>query len=918
MEVLPLVPQYCFKGARLEVEKEAIEAEPVFPTTDTIPPGICQRPSGQKGYQTGKISQLPGSSVYCAQERFLEKESNPGLVTTQQIYPMRQVPNVDYCADTDPATPGGLRNLHRSYRRLLECPNSAPLLPLPWLCSRPQGLCIQDYGLRAKYSSKNIYQADRRSPPRTQEERSASGGLPRRLADLGSVSSRVSTGWSQSNFFPSIVGLRNQLQEVSTSPDTVIHMARSSLGSVSSQVISSGRQEKGDCIGGQDSFKKESDLEETSREGFRLSAICLDNRPATESQTQRYGQSLEESGYETTQRRIFKNTSTATKTDQAVDEGQKTCPINSINASASHSDDSHGCLSFGMGRPLTIQGSARGVVGQVQKFPHKHPRSIGSLSGPQKDSSKRGHNDTSHVRQQHHSSVHKSLRVKISSDQSCNYSHPLSGQEEVLAPSSSSFRRHKERSSRCSVTSGSSGVRMVFGHGDVQVYSEPRTVVADRPICNVGQSSTSTVCSPERRPSSSGNRRNVLGLEPVGEHLSLPASKTFIESSSQTPNFQGSGGLGCSSVAEEQLVSTNNRTQAQDDSSLPADAVPNSTGEACLRFILDDGKASFDDFLVLAMGRDLNLSEDNIRFSEKYKAFTTHRQYDSWWKKWVLFVRSKQPAKITLDFCISFLRHLHEGGLASSTLNSLKSAISVPIKHGFGINLSDDIFQKVVKACAKSRPKLPKQPPSWSLAKVLEKAASIGLDCTDLTLQLRKTAFLITLASSGRISEVTALMRGGEHIQFLQTGEARLTPDRAFLAKNESPSDRWEPWVITPLPQFPALCPVRALKQYLLLTNSIKEGQLFRGETVGSRLSPKQLGNKIIAFICSAEPDKKAKVHELRGIGASLNFYEYMNFEDLKNYTGWKSPRVFYKHYLHSIDSLPVPVVAAGKVIHPR
>ena len=42
---------------------------------------------------------------------------------------MRQVPEAPCYADTDPSTSRDLRNLHRSCRRLLACPSSAPLLP---------------------------------------------------------------------------------------------------------------------------------------------------------------------------------------------------------------------------------------------------------------------------------------------------------------------------------------------------------------------------------------------------------------------------------------------------------------------------------------------------------------------------------------------------------------------------------------------------------------------------------------------------------------------------------------------------------------------------------------------------------------------------------------------------------------------
>ena len=459
---------------------------------------------------------------------------------------------------------------------------------------------------------------------------------------------------------------------------------------------------------------------------------------------------------------------------------------------------------------------------------------------------------------------------------------------------------------------------MDSGHTIVQLHSGISPDAPNRLVRDVGKPSPPTVRSPECRPQSSGDGRIVSRLEQVAEHLPLPTSKTLVESSTQTEIIQRDCGTGCSPMAEEQLVPVSHGTPPTTGTSSRTDTHPDGTSEACLRFIMDDGKASFDDFLVLAMGRRMGISEDNVRFSEQYKALSTQRQYGSWWNKWIAYVRLHKPDVVSLDFCISFLRSLHEGGLASTTINSLKSGISVPIKYAFNVDLSDEVFLKVVKACAKLNPKLPAQPPEWSLEKVLQKAASINPNCDDLILHTRKTAFLLTLASGGRISEIVALKRGEDHIQILPSGGARLTPDRNFLAKHESPTDRWKPWLITPLPEFPPLCPVLALKRYLYLTKHIKEGQLFRGETNDCTLSPKQLGNKIIAFICSAEPDKKAKVHQLRGIGASLNFYEYMNFEDLKIYTGWKSARVFYKHYLKDVQNLSLPVVAAGKVVHPR
>ena len=150
------------------------------------------------------------------------------------------------------------------------------------------------------------------------------------------------------------------------------------------------------------------------------------------------------------------------------------------------------------------------------------------------------------------------------------------------------------------------------------------------------------------------------------------------------------------------------------------------------------------------------------------------------------------------------------------------------------------------------------------MEKVLEKASLIGVDCKDLTKQTRKTAFLMSLASAGRISEMAALQRGDGNIKILESGAVRLTPDPVFLAKNEPSDDRWDSWVIPALPEFPQLCPVANLKKYLDMTKHIEEGQLFRGETEGSLLTSKQLANKIVLFINQADPSSGASCHQIR------------------------------------------------------
>ena len=120
----------------------------------------------------------------------------------------------------------------------------------------------------------------------------------------------------------------------------------------------------------------------------------------------------------------------------------------------------------------------------------------------------------------------------------------------------------------------------------------------------------------------------------------------------------------------------------------------------------------------------------------------------------------------------------------------------------------------------------------------------------------------------------------------------------------------------SPLPEEPSLCPVAFLKSYLNVTSQLREGQIFRGDE-GSKLSLKQIRAKMLYFIQSADPNSVPAGHDTRKVATSINFLEHMNFKDITQYTGWKSPRVFYRNYLKSVEDVRYSLVAAGRVVHP-
>ena len=280
------------------------------------------------------------------------------------------------------------------------------------------------------------------------------------------------------------------------------------------------------------------------------------------------------------------------------------------------------------------------------------------------------------------------------------------------------------------------------------------------------------------------------------------------------------------------------------------------------------------------------------------------------------YVHRLKPTSITMDFCISYFKSLFDEGLAASTINTNKSAITKPINYAFNINFNTELFNNIPKSCAALNPGPPPKPISWSLGKVLELAVSIENETASVKRLSQKCLFLLAMASGARLSEIVALVRGEGNIQYLDSGHVLLYPDSVFLAKNELPNNRWGPWRIPSLQEEPSLCPVACLKRYLQVTSHLREGQIFRGDE-GSKLSLKQVRAKLLYFIQSADPNSVPAGHDCRKVATSINFFEFMNFEGLTSYTGWKSPRVFYRNYLKSVEDVRYSLVAAGRVVHP-
>ena len=74
----------------------------------------------------------------------------------------------------------------------------------------------------------------------------------------------------------------------------------------------------------------------------------------------------------------------------------------------------------------------------------------------------------------------------------------------------------------------------------------------------------------------------------------------------------------------------------------------------------------------------------------------------------------------------------------------------------------------------------------------------------------------------------------------------------------------------------------------------------------GGTLSLDGVKQQILYFIKKVSLGCVPKAHEVRKAATSVNYFQHMQFEPLKEYTGWKSERVFFKQYFVEIEQLKV------------
>ena len=274
-------------------------------------------------------------------------------------------------------------------------------------------------------------------------------------------------------------------------------------------------------------------------------------------------------------------------------------------------------------------------------------------------------------------------------------------------------------------------------------------------------------------------------------------------------------------------------------------------------------------------------------------------------------------------------------GLSVSSLRGYRSVLSAVFRFHLPSLSSDPVIRDLLRSFRLSSAERVLRPPAWDLSKMLTYLVSPAFEPLSqasfraLTL---KTLFLLALATAKRVGELQALFSLATFVG----GDACLSYIPQFVAKSESLT-RSIPrsFLVKSLADFAAgldtnllLCPVRALRLYLLRARSLSPGRhrLFVSPRRPSRAMSKNAVSFFLREVISAAEAARPQVgslwaHEVRSVSISVAFYRNWSVTSVLESATWASSSMFSSFYLrniqHEYDGLLSlgPFVSAGSRI---
>ncbi|MCG7878355.1 MAG: site-specific integrase [Candidatus Thiodiazotropha taylori] len=325
--------------------------------------------------------------------------------------------------------------------------------------------------------------------------------------------------------------------------------------------------------------------------------------------------------------------------------------------------------------------------------------------------------------------------------------------------------------------------------------------------------------------------------------------------------------------------------------------------------------------------RNKKFSREVADHVSKARRASTRQVYNSRWQIFASWAdkRKINPSKATPDIIADFLIYLFKDkNCQVSTIKGYRSMISNTLKFSSYFDIGNDpVLSELIKSFQTQRPVNRPLAPKWDLAFVLTflcKEPYEPLNAASLIHLSMKTAFLLTMATARRVSEVHAFAMDKEHLRFSSVdGSLTVRTQVGFLAKNQLPSKAPDSIHIPRLSNSSRnnvfnrlLCPVRAVKLYLKRTKSIRgtRTRLFIPTKGNHDINKSTISSWVKFTIKKAYksisnrnmPLLKPRAHELRALSASWAYFNFIPLDEVIKAAVWSSSSTFAKFYLRDFS----------------
>ena len=283
---------------------------------------------------------------------------------------------------------------------------------------------------------------------------------------------------------------------------------------------------------------------------------------------------------------------------------------------------------------------------------------------------------------------------------------------------------------------------------------------------------------------------------------------------------------------------------------------------------------------------------------------STKKVYSNYLRKWATFClqHNIRLLKPTLPQACSFLKSLSKRGLGYGAINAARSALATILPKYEGVDFGKHpIVSWLVKGAYERKPPAPKYSAFWDVQKVFDMFKSWGKNSLLTLKQLAfKLSMLLMLVTAQRGQTIIALSIDNMDLEDVVVFRLKK------LLKHNRLGDPLDSLVLRPFDTCYRLCVVRAVKQYLERTKSLRKGEkqlLVSFAPPYKPISRDTLARWTVKTLSLAGIDTaKYSGHSTRGASASAAKRCGVPINLILRQAGWRNEGSFAKFYDKSLD----------------